>query len=71
MTKVQCADSSCKYWNGNDKCTAKNVVLNWTSVMTIHSGRQEFLICKTREPDEMYLEAMEKLIRFMEGRNDE
>lgn len=70
MTKVVCADSSCKYWDGN-KCTAKNVVLSWASVMTIHNGRQDFLICKSREPDEMFLEAMKKLTRFVEGRNND
>jgi len=66
--KVRCADVSCKYWvGGKDKCAAKEVFLSWTSVMTTHNGRQEFLICRTREPDEAYLEMMKKWQDMLKG----
>lgn len=49
MTKIYCADSSCKFLNDNGVCTEKTVTLGWSSVMTLNDGRKEFNKCKTHE----------------------
>ena len=54
MTKVKCADLSCKYNNGRDMCQAREINLAWHSVMTMHDGRQEFNRCKAYEMSEQF-----------------
>ena len=44
MTKVKCPSVECKH-NHNQKCTLKEITLSWSSVMTMHQGRQEFWKC--------------------------
>jgi hypothetical protein len=46
---VYCADSSCKYSSVKNRCTAKQVVLSWHSVMTVWNGRRVFLQCRSYE----------------------
>ena len=52
MTKVYCADVSCRFCNDDGVCTAKNIALAWSSVMTMYEGRQEFNKCKSYEESE-------------------
>lgn len=47
MTKLKCADLSCKYNDGNGTCKARDVEMSWHRVLTVHDGWQEFLRCKT------------------------
>ena len=52
MTKVYCADVSCKYVNDKGVCTQKKIGLGWSSVVTVNDGRQEFHRCKMYEESE-------------------
>ena len=52
MTKVYCADVSCKFCNDHGVCTQKKIALGWSSVVTLHDGRQEYHRCKTYEESE-------------------
>ena len=61
MTKIVCANTSCKYNNDKSVCTAKKVLMSWHSVVTLHEGRQEFLRCKQYEMDEEYKRICEKI----------
>ncbi len=61
MTKVYCADTSCKFNNDKGVCTQKSIALSWHSVVTVNDGRQEFSRCKTYEKSEVF----EKIEEFM------
>ena len=61
MTKVYCADVSCAYCNEKGVCTQKSIGLAWTSVMTVHDGRQEYNKCRMYQKSA----AMEKIEGFM------
>ena len=61
MTKVYCADYSCKYLDENGVCTLKEIGLAWTSVVTRYDGRQEYNKCKMYHKSERFQE-MEKFI---------
>lgn len=66
MTKIYCADSSCKFLNDNGVCTAKTVALGWSSVVTVNNGRQEYNKCKTHEKSDRAKEiekSFEKIIK--------
>lgn len=49
MTKIICGDLSCKHNNDINACTLKNVYLSWSSIVTLHEGRQEVLKCRQYE----------------------
>lgn len=49
MTKIYCADESCKYNNDKGICTKKEINLNWSSIVTVHDGRQEYNKCVAYE----------------------
>lgn len=59
MTKVYCADPSCKYCDDNGVCTQKKIGLSWHSVVTVYDGRQEFNRCKMYHKSERSV-ALEK-----------
>ena len=61
MTKIYCADASCKFNNDKGVCTSKKVALSWHSIVTVNEGRQEFKRCKTYEKSEVF----EKIEEFM------
>lgn len=61
MATIKCGDSSCKYWNGGNKCTAEAVTLDWHSVMTVWEGRREYLSCQTYEKDPKF-EELESMV---------
>lgn len=65
MTKVKCADLSCKYNNGIDTCKAKEISLSWSSVMTVWDGRQEFLRCKVYEKSDEFLAMQAKVAEIV------
>ena len=52
MTKVYCADVSCKFNDDNGVCTQKKIGLAFSSVVTVHEGRKEFNKCKMYEESE-------------------
>lgn len=51
MTKVYCADISCKF-NNDGICKQKKIALAWNSVLTIHDGRRDYNKCKSFEESE-------------------
>lgn len=69
MTKVYCADVSCKFCNGNGVCTQKKIALSFHSVMTVHEGRKEFHRCKTYEESEESIKIKQEMRRIM-SRNE-
>ena len=52
MTKIYCADVSCKFVNDKGVCTQKTIALGWSSIKTVWDGRQEFNKCKMYEKSE-------------------
>lgn len=52
MTKVYCADLSCKHCSDKGICTQKTIALSFHSVMTLYDGRQEYSRCKMYEKSE-------------------
>ena len=62
MTKVYCADVSCKYCNDDGVCTQKRIGLAWMSVMTVNDGRQEYNRCRMYHKSEI----MSKIETFMQ-----
>lgn len=66
MTKVYCADVSCKYVNDEGVCTQKSIGLAWSSVMTVHDGRQEYNKCRMYHESEEY----KRIKKFFEEHND-
>ena len=69
MTKVYCADVSCKFCNDNGVCTQKKIALSFHSVMTVHEGRKEFNRCKTYEESEESIKIKQEMRRMM-SRNE-
>ena len=67
MTKVLCAAIECIH-NKNDRCTVKNLCLNWCSVMTVWDGRQEFFRCKQYELSEESQRLAKQIKDIMEGK---
>lgn len=66
MTKVYCADISCKYVNDEGVCTQKSIGLAWSSVMTVHDGRQEYNKCRMYHESEK----SEMIRKIFEEHND-
>ncbi len=66
MTKVYCADVSCKYVNDEGVCTQKSIGLAWSSVMTVHDGRQEYNKCRMYHKSE----ESEMIKKLFEDHND-
>ena len=62
---VYCAALECKYHSDTNRCTAKKITLSSHSVMTVWSGRQEFLKCKQYEMSEKY-KALLTVLRMAE-----
>lgn len=60
MPKVWCADDGCRFNDGRNKCTAKEINLSWHSVVTVWEGRKEFHNCKMRESPAEYRRRMEE-----------
>lgn len=65
MTKVYCADVSCKFCNDNGVCTQKKIALSFHSVMTVHEGRKEFHRCKTYEESKESIRIKKEMRRMM------
>lgn len=66
MTKIICANASCKYNNDKNVCTAKKISMSWQSVMTLHEGQQEYLKCKQYEMDDEYKRIYKSIREMME-----
>lgn len=60
--KVICADVSCVHNGDKNVCQSPSIRLSWESVMTVHGGRREFNMCKSRKVSHEYLE-LEKEVR--------
>lgn len=60
MPKIYCADLICKY-NKNKKCSAKEVNLSASSIITLHNGRQEFNTCRTIEFSDEWIRLGQKI----------
>ena len=52
MTKIYCADVTCKFNDINGLCTLKKIALSFHSVNTLWEGRQEYHRCKTYQKSE-------------------
>lgn len=63
---VYCAASDCKYNSKTNRCTAKQVMLSWHSVMTVWEGRQEFLQCRSYEQSDEAKMVAEELRRILQ-----
>ena len=61
MTKVYCADASCKFNNDNGVCTQKKIALSFHSVMTVNDGRKEFNQCKMYQKSQRFIELEERI----------
>ena len=70
MTKIFCADISCKYNGKNSVCTAKVIALSWHSIETVNNGRQEYNRCKTREESERYIELKNRMDELRKKEED-
>lgn len=71
MTKIYCADSSCKFLNGYGVCTAKTVTLGWSSVMTKYDGLHEFNRCKKYEKSDRAKELEKYYYKILNGGEQE
>ena len=58
MTKVYCADISCKF-NKDGICKERKIALAWQSVVTLNDGRQDFNKCRSYEESEQSKEIKE------------
>ena len=61
MTKLYCADITCKYHKNTDLCTAKKVLLNYRNMATVNEGRVDMLVCQQYEENEFYKRVKEEL----------
>ena len=66
MSKIYCADISCKFNSDKSVCTCKKVSLSWNSVQTVNDGRQDFHRCKTYEKSQRSIEIEDKMKQLME-----
>lgn len=56
MTKIYCADSTCKF-NGDDMvCQKEQIVLGWMGVATVNQRMQNYNKCKGYEEIDEYPE---------------
>lgn len=62
MTKVYCADITCKFNDINGLCTQKKIAFSFHSVNTLWEGRQEYHRCKMYQKAEN-IGQFEKIIR--------
>ena len=70
--KVLCATPECKWCDEDYYCTAEEVHLSSTSIMTVWEGRQELWRCKQFEMSERARAVKEFVGRMIGGRsNDE
>lgn len=69
-TVVICAAIDCKYHNDNNVCLAKRILLNFSSVMTVWNGRQEFLKCRTFEKSSEAQDIEDAIRKYLEERED-
>lgn len=61
MTKIYCADVTCKFCNSKGVCTQGNISLSFHSVMTLWDGRQSYNKCKSYEKSQTAVDMEQKL----------
>ena len=52
MTKITCAEVTCRHNDDNNVCQAKRVSLSAHNIATVNEGRQDFWRCQQYEMDE-------------------
>lgn len=63
MTKIYCADTTCKYCK-NQVCSKKSINLSQHTIMTLYQGRQEFNRCNKEESEE-YIELKKQWLELL------
>ena len=61
MTKIYCADPTCKFCNSKGICMQPEISLSYNSVMTLWDGRQSFNKCKSYERSQRTIDMEQKL----------
>lgn len=65
MNGLRCTAIDCKYNGTRYRCTAKNVLLSESYVMTMHEGHQHFWRCKQYEQSERAKEIEQQMDAIM------
>ena len=58
---IHCYNMKCKYCNIKNKCTNKNIILNFIGINTKYQGFKELLECESFEESDMSKQIKELL----------